>query len=197
MVFIDEVSFDSRDMLRNHGYGVKGKKIIYRGEFNRRPRESYLCFLGQTGMLESYRTEGTFTRQKFFECIRKFALRSGKAETYPGRHSIWIMDGARIHCDKNIIMYLRSLGILPIFLPAYCPMFNPIEVIFGICKKYLKRHYVENSKIPLAYIITETFVKFGNYSCTALFHKCGYVAGSNFDPNIGLDQPFKDFGFEE
>lgn len=183
-------------MLRNYGYGVKGQKIIYRGEFNRRPRESYLCFLGQTGVLESYRTEGTFTRKKFFECIRKFAIQSGMAETYPGRHSIWVMDGARIHCDRNIILYLRSLGILPIFLPAYCPMFNPIEVIFGICKKYLKRHYTENSKKPLSVTITETFVKFRNYSCTKLFHKCGYVHGGHFDPNIGLDQSLNDFGFE-
>lgn len=148
-------------------------------------------------MLQSYRTEGTFTRQKFFDCIQKFAIQSGKVETYPGRHSIWIMDGARIHCDKNIIMYLRSLGILPIFLPAYCPMFNPIEVIFGICKRDLKRRYVENSKKPLSITITETLVKFKNYCCTELFHKCGYVTGGNFDPNIGLEQPLNELGFGE
>ncbi|XP_053683690.1 uncharacterized protein LOC128733873 [Sabethes cyaneus] len=197
LVFIDEVSFDSRDMLRNYGYGVKGKKVIFRGEFNRRPRESYLCFLGQGGLLESYRTEGTFTRQKFFDCVRKFAIQSSKVEFYPGKNSVWIMDGARIHCDKNIVLYLRSLGILPIFLPAYCPMFNPIEVIFGICKKHLKRNYVENSKKSLSITITETLVKFRNYSCTKLFNKCGYISGNNFDPNTGLAQPLFAFGFEE
>lgn len=195
LVFLDEVSFDSRDMLRNHGYGIKGQKVLYRGEFNRKPRESYLCFLGQSGMLESFRTEGTFTRKKFFECIVKFATANKKVETYPGHNSVWIMDGARIHCDKNIILYLRSLGILPVFLPAYCPMFNPIEVIFGLCKKDMKRNYTENSKKPLSITINETFTRFRNYSCTHLFHKCGYISGGNFDPNIGLSQPLHDFGF--
>lgn len=64
LIFLDEVSFDSRHMLRNHGYDVKGQKVLYRGEFNRKPRESYLRFLGQSGMLESFRTEG-----KFFDCL--------------------------------------------------------------------------------------------------------------------------------
>lgn len=29
LVFLDEVSYDSRDMLRNKGYGVKGKKVRF------------------------------------------------------------------------------------------------------------------------------------------------------------------------
>lgn len=196
LIYVDKVSFDSRDMLWNYGYGVKGKKSNLPWGIQQTPTRILLMCFGQTRLLESYRTEGTFTRQKFIECIRKFAIQSGKVETYPGHHSIWIMDGARIHCDKNVILYLRSLGILLIFLPAYCPMFNPIEAIFGICKKYLMRNYVENSRKPLSITITESFMKFQNFSCTNLLHKCGFISGENFDPNIGLDQPLGTFGFE-
>lgn len=37
LVFIDEVSFDSREMLRSHGYGIKGERVIYLifNKFNR------------------------------------------------------------------------------------------------------------------------------------------------------------------
>lgn len=168
-------------------------QIIYRGEFRRRPRESYLCFLGQHGMLDSFRTDGTFTRIKFFQCIRTFATKSGKVQVYPGFHSVWILDGARIHCDKNIILYLRSIGILPIFLPSYCPMLNPIESIFGLVKKYLKRHYKENDKKPLSITITEAFTRFSNYDCTRLFNNCGYLNGGNFDPEVGLGQSIDSF----
>lgn len=67
LVFLDEVAMDNRGLLRRKGYGVIGKKLIYRGEYVRRPRISFLCFLGQSGMLDTYKTDGTFTRLKFFE----------------------------------------------------------------------------------------------------------------------------------
>jgi len=35
--------------------------------------------------------------------------------------------GAKIHCHPAIIRYLRSVGIIPIFLPPYTPFFNPIQ----------------------------------------------------------------------
>ena len=77
LVFLDEVSFDNRDMLRKRGWydlgelisycnrGVKGKSVIYRGEFTRKPRVSLLCFIGRYGLLETFHTEGfNLTSQK-------------------------------------------------------------------------------------------------------------------------------------
>jgi hypothetical protein len=94
-------------------------------------------------MLETFFTEGTFDRYKFINCSRKL-VQSGKIYPYPGRHSVWIMDGASIHCDPNIVCYLLSLGIRVIYLPAYCPFFNPIEFVFGVIKSHLQRNYIEN-----------------------------------------------------
>lgn len=126
LVFLDEVSIDNQGLLRTKGYGIISEKLIYRGEFTRKPRMSMLAFLGQNGILETYVTEGTFNRLKFFENCKDFAL-SGICQKHPGRNSVWILDGAKIHCHASIIRYLRSLGIIPIFLPAYTPFFNPIE----------------------------------------------------------------------
>lgn len=106
------------------------------------------------------------------------------------------MDGARIHCDKHIIMYLRSLGILPVFLPAYCPMFNPIEVVFGLAKRDLQRYYIENSKKPLSITVTESLTRFARFDCTNLFKKCGYLYGGTFDPTVALKQPLSEYGFD-
>lgn len=139
LVFLDEVSMDNQGLLRTKGYGVIGQKLIYRGEFTRKPRMSMLAFLGQNGILDTFITDGTFNRLKFFECCKEFAL-GGICQKYPGRNSVWILDGAKIHCHPSIIRYFRSLGILPIFLPAYTPFFNPIEYIFGTVKQHLKRN---------------------------------------------------------
>ena len=97
-------------MRRNHGFSPRSQPLIIRGDSNRSARISLLCFQGVNGLLEAYVTKGTFTRHVFFEKIRDFAL-SGHVAPYPGPRSVWIMDGARIHCDPAIVNYLRTLGI--------------------------------------------------------------------------------------
>ncbi|GMF51562.1 unnamed protein product [Phytophthora fragariaefolia] len=37
VVFLDEVSFDNRGMLRKRGYAVRGQNVVVRGEFQRKP----------------------------------------------------------------------------------------------------------------------------------------------------------------
>ncbi|KAJ3402997.1 Serine kinase, partial [Chytriomyces hyalinus] len=102
-VFLDEVSFDNRGMVRRCGYAMKGEKLLVRGDYQRLPRVSILSFIGCNGTLENYSTEGTFDRRKFTECCRKFALHSGKVKQYPGQNSIWILDGAAIHRSADLI----------------------------------------------------------------------------------------------
>jgi transposase len=120
ILFLDEVSFDNRGMLRKRGYGIKGKRLVVRGEFKRMPRISLLCFINVTGLIESFMVDGTFNRLKFIDCIRTL-VKSGKIQKYPGSNSIWILDGARIHCHSEIIYYLRSCGIIPIFYLPIVP----------------------------------------------------------------------------
>lgn len=186
LVFIDEVSFDNKGMLRNRGYVVVGERVLYRGEFNRKPRVSVLCFLSESGLQEAYYTDGTFNRQKFFDCCRDFAINSKKVFQHPGFHSVWIWDGARIHCDPNITRYLRSLGMYIIFLPAYCPFFNPIEILFGIVKMRMKRNYTENTNENLALFVGKILDTLKNFPATNIFRTCGYYGGGIFDPNNGL-----------
>lgn len=186
LVFLDEVSVDNHGLVRSKGYGIVGKKLIFRGEFNRKPRMSLLCFLDQNGILETYQTEGTFSRLKFFDCLKNFAL-SGTCHVYPGKHIVWILDGgARIHCHPAIVRYLRSIGIIPIFLPAYTPFFNPIEIVFGIIKKHLKKTFTK-STTNMEFQVNAEFTKMRNFDCTLIFKKCGYVMSGIFNPTIAQD----------
>lgn len=180
LVVLDEVSCDNNSMLRNHGYSVKGQKLIYNGEFVRKPRVSLLCFINSNGMIDSYQTEGTFNRKTFALFCRQFALEH--CEQHPGRNSVWILDGAAIHCDANIVTYLRSLGIVVVFLPAYCPVFNPIEIVFGLIKRYLKRIYVENSREKIDFYIGKAVKHFSKRNLLHIYRKCGYIGNGMFDP---------------
>ncbi|XP_038112199.1 uncharacterized protein LOC119767516 [Culex quinquefasciatus] len=190
LVFLDEFAVDNRGILRTKGYAPIGERIVFRGEFTRRPRVSMLSFLGVNGLLESFSVEGTFTRVKFFECVRAFAT-SGRVMQHPGVYSIWILDGARIHCHHAIIEYLRSIGVIAIFLPAYAPFYNPIELVFGYLKRYLKRTYVENSSEDLLVVIAKALKQWKNRDCSKIFRKCGYFSGGLFDPSVGFNKACK------
>lgn len=197
-MFLDEVGFDNKSMMRKRGYATKGQRLIYRSEFIRKPRTSLLCFIGLNGMLNCYQTEGTFTRKKFVDFCRNFAIDyDSKVQQYPGKHSVWIMDSAKIHLDKNFILYLRSLGIIPIFLPAYCPFYNKIEIIFGLMKRDLEAIYIENSNVDIRMFIGEIANKFTNKNFKNIFRKCGYLPSGKFDASLAFSMDLNEFGYSD
>ena len=172
-------------MLRRAGYGKKGKPLIFKGEYNRMPRVSLLVFISVFGVESSYITQGTFTRQKFFDSCKDFA-ESGLVNPYPGRASVWIMDGARIHCHPTIIAYLRSRGIVPLFLPAYCPFFNPIEIVFGLIKRRMRECYQESKLTAktLPHFVLSVVNTFMHRRMDKLFAHCGYGQDGVFDASV-------------
>ena len=225
LIFLDEVSFDSRDMRRRYGYSPRGQKLVVRGDTGRSQRISLLCFQGVNGLLEAYMTKGTFTRAIFFEKMRDFAL-SGVISPYPGPRSVWIMDGARIHCDPAIINYLRTLGIhvcclnqlltyspltfgllhvQVIFLPAYCPFLNPIEFMFSAVKARMRRHYKEGA-VPFSQLnrfVAAVLKDMCKMSMRGYFEACGYGVANCFDSSRGWSSDIIDVtcrgggGFDE
>jgi len=173
--------------------------LLYRGEFNRMPRVSLLCFSDCNWLIETFITVGTFDRVQFVKCFREFAL-SGNLQQQPGRRSVWILDSARIHCHPSITYNLRSIGIIPIFLPAYGPFFNPIEFFFGIVKKQLRRNYCETSVRPkdLIKVISTTLDRFCFYPLGMVFKHCGYSPSERFNPVIAYSGAIdmKHLGFD-
>ena len=162
LVFLDEVSFDSRDMRRTRGYSPKGQKLIITGESTRSPRISLLCFAGVTGMLETFMTDGTFTRHKFFECIRSYAQSGKKSHLTPahGVFGLWTVPGSTVipplpttcpsWASKHVhaVIFCAAVMLMGnhcvrqvIFLPAYAPFFNPIEIFFSAVKAKMRRRY--------------------------------------------------------
>ena len=194
LVFLDEVGFDSRDVIRKHGHAMKGERMFIRGKFGRTPRVSLLCFIGVTGLLDAFETPGTFTRSIFIDCCTQFILNKHRdnVRQFPGKHSVFILDGARIHIHPDIPPYLRSFGIIPIYLPGYCPFFNPIEMFFGDVKKYFTKYFRGSSGVKeMNYFIATVLQKFGNRNMKEIFKKCGYVAPGVFSPeamNISLSE---------
>jgi len=116
LLFVDETSFDRRSMQRRRGWGPEGEKVVVEGDFLRSKRLSFVAFLGVEGVVDVDLTPGTFTRHRFLQSAEQL-LNSGKVHKYPGKHSIWIMDGASIHLSADLMGYLWCMGI-KVFFPS-------------------------------------------------------------------------------
>ena len=76
-------------------------------------------------------------------------------------NSIVILDNARTHNYDNIQQILQPYGLQFLFLPAYSPDLNPIELWFSSYKKYWKR----NNHLKTTPENVATAVKSTNQSC--------------------------------
>jgi hypothetical protein len=172
--------------------GKKGEATCTYWICTRKARLTLCCFAGVHGLVDYFTTFGTFNRIIFFHqfpFVRDIVTSHPQAHEFPGPHSIWIMDGAAIHCDAAIVVWLRLHGIVVIFLPAYCPFFNPIEFMFGVMKSRFKREYIEvgPKKQSVEMLARETSDEFRDFDMEKLFHKCGYLVGGRFEPRVGLN----------
>ncbi|OWZ12093.1 Serine/threonine-protein kinase [Phytophthora megakarya] len=151
--------------------------------FERKPPVSASAFIGINGIVDFFSTDGTFDRVEFTKCCQAF-LHSpqGHVRQYPGRNSVWILDGAAINRHPEIMHFLRSVDVVVIFLPAYCPFFNPIEFMFGYVKRSFQCHYIESSNRDLVPFVVRTFRRFKRFNMKRVFEHCGYRIQGVFDP---------------
>src|SRR5438067_533497 len=59
---------------------------------------------------------------------------------YPAKHSVLVMDNARIHHNNDLVTAIEDIGGRILYLPPYSPDFNPIETAFSALKSWLKRY---------------------------------------------------------
>ncbi|THU96645.1 hypothetical protein K435DRAFT_664092 [Dendrothele bispora CBS 962.96] len=58
---------------------------------------------------------------------------------YPGPQSVILMDNARVHHSDAVTELVYSRGCQILYLPPYCPQYQPIELAFSTIKSHLKR----------------------------------------------------------
>jgi transposase len=73
-------------------------------------------------------------------------------------------------------MFVESQGVRLIYLPPYCPEFNPIEMCFSVIKDRFKQTKIlENSGPDAHYIIRLTAIEcITPYLLACLYDGCGY-----------------------
>ena len=138
LVFVDETSKDARASLRQHAWSLRGTPAIVSLPFARGKRVSALAAFNHSGFVAWGYTPDTFTRFTFHKTfVEKILPHLNK---WPLPNSIVVIDNSRIHMYKEFQEAVQSRGAVLVFLPPYCPQFNPIETGFANLKHWIQRY---------------------------------------------------------
>ncbi|KAE8978734.1 hypothetical protein PR002_g24628 [Phytophthora rubi] len=174
LVFVDETSKNGLDSMRRYAWSARGERAVVRVPFSRGKRISILVACDVSGFLSWNCTRGTYTRMEFHRAFLRKVI--PKLNPWPLPRSIVVIDNARIHMYAELETAVHACDAILLYLPPYCPQFNPIEVMFGQLKRWLARH--ANLAFPQ---FPELVLEVAMRACVKnedvgvnLFRHCGY-----------------------
>jgi transposase len=134
---IDETSF-GRSGFESRGYALKGKKLFIKKKLPRMTTISVCACCSNSKWIGYAKQEGSYNKAFFLEFLKNIDLPS---------NSVLLLDNIKFHHSKEVVDYLKSIDVIPLFTPPYSPWFNPIEGCFSI----VKRSFAHLQDVELAF----------------------------------------------
>ena len=135
LVFADESHFNRLTLRRPHAWAKRGERAS-RHEFQfRGAKYSMLPALSLDGILHLDVVENAVTGAAFRHFVEGLLPRMNK---WPLPNSVLVVDNASIHKVDGIRELVEASGMCLMFLPAYSPDLNPIELTFSSVKAWLR-----------------------------------------------------------
>ena len=144
-IFIDE-SHITPDTYRRHGWGPLGEAVTLAAQLSGDQRYSYMGAFNMHGMvpgacqlLRVGDDHGNVDAERFKSWVQRCLL--PVLGNYDRRepNSILVLDNCSFHTDDEVLKLIRDRGTHVVFLSAYSPDFNPIELAFGLMKRRFER----------------------------------------------------------
>jgi transposase len=138
IIWVDECGFNLY-LRRKHGRARIGQRATITVPNNRGQNQSVCAAMSSEGFLHYSHISGAFSATRFCEFLESLfiILRS------QGRSACWIiLDNVRFHHCVEVNRTTVQAGHSLIFLPAYSPMLNPIESLFGKWKTSIRTNGV-------------------------------------------------------
>lgn len=120
-------------LYQGYGWAPKEQRLVEAVPFQRGVNLSVLGAIGHQGMLCTCQKSGAMKRVDF-ESFLEFDLLP-RLEV----GSVLIFDNARIHHGGRIQEIVEAAGYRILYLPAYSPDFNPIELAWSWIKRFVRR----------------------------------------------------------
>jgi hypothetical protein len=137
LVFADESHFNRLTMRRPYAWSKQGERATRHELFLRGTKYSILPAISLDGILHLEVLKHAITGDTFYQFVQGLLLRMNK---WPLPHSVLVVDNASIHKVAGIRELVEESGARILYLPAYSPDLNPIELAFSKIKAWLRLH---------------------------------------------------------
>ena len=127
LIFLDETGTNTR-MTREYGRSLRGERLKGSAPFRRRGNQTLIAGLSYDGIVAPWVISGAMDRDAFDTYIEKVLI----PELEPG--SVVILDNLATHKSDHAAQMLKAHGCWFLFLPAYSPDLNPIEMALSKLK---------------------------------------------------------------
>jgi transposase len=132
LVFLDECGTHLAH-TRAYGRAPRGERAVGRVPRNRGKATTLLATLTPAGVGPTTTRLGGTTKAAFLAYLREAVAPTLK----PGQ--IVVLDNLGAHRPAEVRAVVEERGAGLLYLPAYSPDFNPIELVFGTLKAALRR----------------------------------------------------------
>lgn len=170
LYFVDETAIQLANGVRAFGRcHTNGNVPLVTNRGDEREKMSVLSMVGYDGgVLGAYPVYGSFNRVQF-----NYGMAHYFVPLIPN-DSFLVMDNASIHNELDLLNMLAPKNITLVKLPPYSYDFNPIELVFGVVKVYVRR-WPELLRANMPFAIVNAFSQVFINSVQNCYHKCWQV----------------------
>ncbi len=166
LMFIDETSVNTK-LYRLRGRASKGTRLHTTGPMGGWRTQTFIAGLRRDGMIAPWVLNGPMNKLAFETYIETQLAPS----LNPG--DVVILDNLSSHKSLRAAESLKAVGCWFLFLPAYSPDLNPIEMAFSKLKAHLRRIGARTIK-DLHDAIASILKLYSTEECANYFSAAGY-----------------------
>jgi len=139
LVYLDESNNSEKTLFRRTSYSAIGLPAFTSSVLRNATRCSLLPALDVNGYLPgTLVVEGSVTQAIYDDWTIEVVL--PQCSPFPGPRSVLIMDNCQTHHSERLADACLAAGVRLVYLPAYSPQYNPIELTFHLLKQWMRRH---------------------------------------------------------
>jgi transposase len=167
LFFLDETSVKT-NMVREYGRAPRGERLVAGVPHGHRKTSTFIGCLHEGGIVAPYVLDGAINGELFVAYIEQQVVPT----LAPG--DVLIMDNLPVHKAAGVRAALEAAGTTLLFLPAYSPDLNPIEMVFAKMKALLRKAAVRTVD-ALWRAIGKISQALTREECVNYLRHCGYV----------------------
>jgi transposase len=141
LIFIDESGCDKSIGNRRYGLAPRGETPVQVCPFTRGSRWNILPAYWQGGVIKRWVYQGSTDTELFDMFIEQLLHHCG---SFPEPKSVLVMDNASWHFSPNMMKMCADRGVLVEDLSPYSPDFDPIEEMFSVLKRFIRKRWHKN-----------------------------------------------------